>query len=191
MKRSLARPVLVLVVLVSGCAPSTEATVDPDDSERAESTAGELEMLRILVETANGDPQRTADAERELQAFLTEHPQHPEALQLLEQLRSSPAATDQYGNVDAKGVKGQVTRRVDALRYCYEQALRRDPQLQGKIVYTLSIGTSGAVTDVYIEDDSLGDDSVTACTKAKIMGWRFGGQEAPGQVTFPVVFSGG
>lgn len=105
--------------------------------------------------------------------------------------RAKVKKMDVFGDVDAKGVKAQINRRISALRYCYEAVLRTRPDLTGKMTYTISISKMGSVTSVAVEEDTLGDPKVKACTVAKIKGWRFGAQEDGGEVTFPVVFSGG
>ena len=99
--------------------------------------------------------------------------------------------TDVFGDVDAKGIKAQINRRTNALRYCYETVLRTRPDLAGKMTYTVSISKMGSVTAVAVEEDTVGDPKVKTCTTAKIKGWRFGTQEDSGEVTFTVVFSGG
>jgi hypothetical protein len=60
------------------------------------------------------------------------------------------------------------------------------------MTYTINISVMGSVTRVVIEEDTVGNAGVTACTKAKIKGWRFPvqGAEDPAEVTFSVVFSG-
>jgi hypothetical protein len=106
--------------------------------------------------------------------------------------KMSSSTGDIYGDVDKKAVQATIRRRTSALKVCYEKALRTQPNLKGKITYTITISTVGRVTKVDIEEDSLGDASVRSCTKAKIKGWRFptAGAEEPSDVTFSVVYSG-
>lgn len=105
--------------------------------------------------------------------------------------RAKTTKTNVFGDVDAKGVKAQIARRTSALQYCYNAVLRTRPDLAGKMSYTISISKMGSVTSVVIEEDTVGDPKVKACTQAKIRGWRFGTQEDSGEVNFTVVFSGG
>jgi hypothetical protein len=106
--------------------------------------------------------------------------------------KMSSSTGDIYGDVDKKAVQATIRRRTSALKVCYEKALRTQPNLKGKITYTITISTVGRVTKVDVEEDSLGDASVRSCTKAKIKGWRFptAGAEEPSDVTFSVVYSG-
>lgn len=102
-------------------------------------------------------------------------------------------AADIDGDADKKAVAATIRNRMGALQSCYEKGLRANAGLTGKITYTITISVMGAVTNVHVRDDSLQDEGVTACTVAKIKGWRFPitpGAEVPSDVTFPVVFSG-
>ncbi len=100
--------------------------------------------------------------------------------------------TDVFGDVDKKMVQATIRRRMGALQHCYEKALRTQPNLSGKMTYTINISVMGTVTKVVVEEDTLGSGAVKGCTVAKIKGWRFPmkGAEEPAEVTFSVVFSG-
>jgi hypothetical protein len=104
--------------------------------------------------------------------------------------RTKASKTEVFGNVDKKGVKAFINQRTNALRVCYENALRTQPSLAGKMTYTIQIGTMGNVTSVAIDEDTVGEGSVRSCTQAKIRGWRFPRAEEDAEVTFSVVFSG-
>ena len=101
--------------------------------------------------------------------------------------------TDVFGDVDKTSIKAAIKHRTSALQHCYNKALRTQPDLAGKMTYTISISVMGSVTKVSIEEDSVGSDSVSSCARAKIQGWRFPmeGAEEGAEVTFSVVFSGG
>lgn len=99
---------------------------------------------------------------------------------------------DVVGDVDKKSVSATIRRRMPGLEACYEKALHSNASLKGKMTYTITINPSGRVTDVDIEDDTVGDASVRSCTIAKIKGWRFlsEGAEESSEVTFSVAFTG-
>lgn len=101
--------------------------------------------------------------------------------------------TDVFGDVDKSSIKAAIKHRTSALQHCYNKALQTQPDLAGKMTYTISISVMGTVTKVDIEEDTLGSGNVATCTRAKIQGWRFpmDGAEEPAEVTFSVVFSGG
>jgi len=105
--------------------------------------------------------------------------------------RAKATKTDVFGDIDGKGVKAQINRRMSALQYCYNAVLSSRPGLAGKMTFTIGISAMGSVTTVVVEEDTVGDAKVKTCAQAKIKGWRFGKQEDSGEVTFSVVFSGG
>ncbi|MCA9705871.1 MAG: AgmX/PglI C-terminal domain-containing protein [Myxococcales bacterium] len=105
--------------------------------------------------------------------------------------RVKTTKTDVFGDIDGKGVKAQINRRMSALQYCYNAVLGSKPGLAGKMTFTIGLSTMGSVTSVAVEEDTVGDPKVKTCATAKIKGWRFGKQEDSGEVTFSVVFSGG
>ena len=106
--------------------------------------------------------------------------------------RTQASSTEATGGGDKKALRATIKHRTSALQHCYNKALRTQPDLAGKMTYTISISVMGTVTRVLIEEDSLGSASVEACTKAKIKGWRFPmeGADEGAEVTFSVVFSG-
>jgi hypothetical protein len=106
--------------------------------------------------------------------------------------KASSAVNDVFGDVDKKAVSATIRQRMSGLQACYEKALRSSPNLKGKMSYTITINIQGRVTKVVIEEDTVGDSTVRACTEAKIKDWRFfaEGAEEPSEVTFSVSFTG-
>lgn len=107
-------------------------------------------------------------------------------------VQAKSSTDDVVGDVDKKSVSATIRRRMPGLEACYEKALRSNQSLKGKMTYTITINPSGRVTDVDIEDDTVGDASVRSCTTAKIKSWRFlsEGAEESSEVTFSVAFTG-
>ena len=102
------------------------------------------------------------------------------------------SSTEDVVGADKKGVSATIRRRMPGLEACYERALQSNSSLSGKMTYTITINTSGRVTDVDIEVDTVGDASVRSCTTAKIKAWRFLVEDAEesAEVTFSVAFTG-
>ncbi len=100
--------------------------------------------------------------------------------------------TEIHGDHDKRAIQGVIRRKMSALQNCYNKALRTRPDLAGKISYSITISPMGTVTQVRIEDDTVGDGNVADCTKKRIAGWRFPseGAEESSEVNFSVVFSG-
>jgi TonB family protein len=59
-----------------------------------------------------------------------------------------------------------------AIEYCYQRALRRNPNLRGKISVRFVIRPDGSVKDVKIISSTLNDPRVERCIVAKIRSWR-------------------
>jgi TonB family protein len=83
-----------------------------------------------------------------------------------------------------------VRRYAAGIQFCYENELKRDPGLRGKLVFSLTVDAAGRVTDVSIVQDALGAAAVAECSLAQIREWRFPAV-AGGLTTFraPFVFT--
>jgi outer membrane biosynthesis protein TonB len=83
-----------------------------------------------------------------------------------------------------------LQRYAPGIRYCYDNALKRDGDLAGKLVLRLSVEGDGRVSDASVVDDTLHSSEVLDCVLAQVNAWRFGAVEG-GRVSFnaPFVFS--
>jgi hypothetical protein len=102
-------------------------------------------------------------------------------------LKTEAPAVD--GELDPNMVAKEVKSRLGAIKACYERALKRNPNLSGKVVIHWTITQAGTVSGVDVEQDTLGDAEVASCIKALVARWRF---PAPAggsvDVSFPFVF---
>ena len=93
------------------------------------------------------------------------------------------------GDLDPNMVAKEVRSRLGAIKACYERALKRNPNLSGKVVVHWTITAAGTVTGIDVENDTLGDSEVASCIKGLVARWRF---PAPAggsvEVSFPFVF---
>ncbi len=83
-----------------------------------------------------------------------------------------------------------VRRYAPGIQFCYDNELKRTPGLRGKLVVSMTVAASGAVTEAQIAQDTIGSANLVACTLAQVRGWRF--PEIPaGEVAFktPFVFT--
>lgn len=96
------------------------------------------------------------------------------------------------GKVDKASLESVFRRRMSAIQTCYQQALKVNPNLAGKVTIRFTIGTAGTVTDISVADNSTGDSSVGACIIQKVRTWPFPAPEG-GAVTvvFPVLLQTG
>ncbi len=73
---------------------------------------------------------------------------------------------------------------------CYEDSLKENPKLQGKVVYEWTINQEGAVQNAKIKSSELKSDKVETCLIKELGSLKF--QPAPTDqtvlVTYPMVF---
>lgn len=83
-----------------------------------------------------------------------------------------------------------VRRYAPGIQFCYENELKRNAGLRGKLVVSLTVAASGRVTEVAVAQNTLGSDAVVTCAVEQMHGWVFPAIEA-GTTTFkaPFVFT--
>ena len=102
-------------------------------------------------------------------------------------VKSEAPAVD--GSLDPSLVAKEVKQRLGAIKACYERALKRNPQLSGKVVIHWTITAAGTVSGVDVEQDTLGDAEVASCIKSLVARWRFPSPSGGSvEVSFPFVF---
>jgi TonB family protein len=92
-----------------------------------------------------------------------------------------PGGTGATGGSQATGSEyrsnesllGVVRRYAPGIQFCYDNELKKNPGLRGKLVVSITVLASGEVSAVSIVDDSLHSPAVTQCILAQIRGWRF------------------
>jgi outer membrane biosynthesis protein TonB len=93
------------------------------------------------------------------------------------------------GELDPNMVAKEVKSRLGAIKACYERALKRNPNLSGKVVIHWTITQAGTVSGVDVEQDTLGDAEVASCIKSLVARWRFPAPSGGSvDVSFPFVF---
>jgi TonB family protein len=66
-----------------------------------------------------------------------------------------------------------IQRYAAGIQYCYENELRRQPRLAGKLVVMISVAASGEVLEVRVVQDGLGSSKLSSCALSQIREWRF------------------
>lgn len=91
---------------------------------------------------------------------------------------------------DSRSLMAVVQRYKSGVKFCYDNTLKQRPNLQGKITLQMDILASGAVSDLRVVGDTLGDAALQRCILAQVRNWRFQAIDA-GTVRFtlPLVFS--
>jgi outer membrane biosynthesis protein TonB len=91
------------------------------------------------------------------------------------------------GKIDKAGVSGVFSRRVGAIKHCYEVALKSNPNAKGKIQVRFTIGSGGRITGATVASNTTGDSSIGNCIIEKLRSWKFPPAEG-GEVTFTHTF---
>src|SRR3954447_11699578 len=102
-------------------------------------------------------------------------------------VKSEAPAVD--GELDPAMVAKEVRTRLGAIKACYERALKRNPNLSGKVVIHWTITQAGTVSGVDVESGTPGDAEVASCIKSLVARWRFPAPSGGSvDVSFPFVF---
>jgi len=97
------------------------------------------------------------------------------------------------GSRDPDAVSAIVNKHNSAIQYCYQRALRRNPDLKGKLVVRFTITPEGRVKNVEVVSTTLTDKSVIDCVVSRIRRWSDFGAIDPskGDATFRQVYAFG
>lgn len=95
------------------------------------------------------------------------------------------------GEFDSKLVTNEVKKRLRAIQICYEQQLRRNPGLQGKVTVQFTIEMSGTVSKATAIGNTTNDPAVADCVVETVKRFRFNPGPEGGSVTYsyPFVFA--
>lgn len=96
------------------------------------------------------------------------------------------------GRLPPEAIQRVVRQSFGRLRGCYQEALLRNPQLEGRVAVKFVIDRSGAVSSAELSESTLDDAKATACVVAHYKQMAFPEPEG-GIVTvvYPVLFSSG
>ncbi len=75
--------------------------------------------------------------------------------------------------LDRDAIAAVIARNQGQVRFCYEQGLRQDPSLSGRVVVDFVIGGNGLVKSSKILNSSLGSAMVEDCISLRLKSWKF------------------
>jgi len=89
------------------------------------------------------------------------------------------------GGLDKNIIRRYVRQRINAIRYCYEKQLVREPDLAGTVTARFTIASTGVVSEA--SADGLGRPAVESCIAGVIRGIQFPISNGGGvvKVTYP------
>lgn len=85
---------------------------------------------------------------------------------------ATEAAEIDSADVEQGKLGAFVRARIGLIKACYENQLKRNPNLRGKIRIRFTILETGGLTDVVVIENSLGSPEVASCILGTMRGWR-------------------
>jgi hypothetical protein len=86
------------------------------------------------------------------------------------------------GGLERSEVEAVIQENLSQIRYCYNKALRTNPNLSGKVTSSFVIGGDGAVKASRVPASTLASPEVEDCIKSRIASWKFPQPRGGGEV---------
>jgi len=112
-----------------------------------------------------------------------------------QEVRVSGSVAAEEAEVDSADIDQQklaafVRARMGLIKGCYENALKRNPTLKGKISIRFTILETGGIADIQASVNSLNSPEVAACIINTMRTWRTQFRPSgPVTVEYPFVFA--
>lgn len=117
----------------------------------------------------------------------------PPTLRRPPQEKTAPAPQNKPVLVQAPAGRSAVQRTISRararFRRCFEQQLRINPKLQGKVLVKFVIGKDGTVSSASVASTSLNSKPVESCLVEHVRRLRFPGVAGPLVVVYPWIFA--
>jgi TonB family protein len=92
------------------------------------------------------------------------------------------------GKLDEETVRKVAERNQASLKYCFQKAQMRNPNLQGKIVVEIVVDPEGKVSNVSVRESTIDDQEMVGCVLRMIRRWQFPAPGGEVTIVFPLVF---
>ncbi|MDI1477034.1 AgmX/PglI C-terminal domain-containing protein [Polyangium sp. y55x31] len=103
-----------------------------------------------------------------------------------------PQGITTTGRLPAEIIQRTVRQNFGRFRFCYEQGLRQNPNLQGRVAVRFVIGRDGSVSQVSNGGSDLPDQNTVSCVVRSFYGMSFPAPEdGIVTVTYPIMFQPG
>lgn len=104
-----------------------------------------------------------------------------------------PEKKPKFGHLEAEVIQSSIRAEYPRFRACYEDALRRDPNIEGRVSVSFIIQLSGEVSDAHAVCPTLADHQAIDCVVEQFRKIKFPPPEGGGVVTvfYPIMFSPG
>ena len=99
-------------------------------------------------------------------------------------------ASDVEEGLTKEQVGAVIHSHMSEIRYCYEAAMLRSPEVEGKLMAKFTIGAPGSVKGAGVGQSTLGDRKLNDCVMQRLVTWKFphpkGGVNVA--VNYPFIF---
>ncbi|HWB80905.1 MAG TPA: AgmX/PglI C-terminal domain-containing protein [Nannocystaceae bacterium] len=101
------------------------------------------------------------------------------------------AKPDVVGPLDKDIVRRIVRAHLNEVRFCYTQALARDPKRSGTVTIGFTIDHEGSVVEALPKSSTIADDELVTCMAARVVRWKFPKPSGAGtvKVSYPFVLT--
>lgn len=101
------------------------------------------------------------------------------------------ASTPAKGTLHKNTIQSAIRTNQHHFRQCYENALKKQPKLKGRVVVSFVIAASGKVSNASIKSSTLGHKGVEACLQTHIAAIQFPKPQGGGivRVNYPLNFA--
>lgn len=110
-------------------------------------------------------------------------PSTPSSAPMTPMVRAAPPTVT--GALSPEAIRRVVLRNIGQVRFCYEQGVARQPNLQGLVNIQFVIAANGSVSVSSVANTTLSDPATAACVANAVRRWTF---PSPEQGTVRVLF---
>ncbi len=105
-------------------------------------------------------------------------------------LTITPGKTLLSGSLSQQDIRRVVRKNINAVRFCYEKELIKNPSLSGKVVVKFIIAADGRVQQARIESSTIGNKQVEKCIIYAVRRFKFPKPKGGGVVSvkYPFIF---
>jgi TonB family protein len=102
-----------------------------------------------------------------------------------------PGTAAVQGALSKEVIRRIIKQHLNEVRFCYEQALATQPDIEGKMAVKFTISPTGAVETANVSTSTLGAPAVDSCVSQAFERWTFPAPEGGGSVTvtYPLAFA--
>jgi hypothetical protein len=173
------------VTSVSSADPVVDAAPDPAVVAKEQAA---LDLLRGAIDggitVAAGSPPAAPPAPKGITGHYPGYARQPT-------LKVTFGTLTVQGSLDPAIIQRILRQQMGRFKYCYQQALTRNPALAGKVLVNFVIGQSGDVLAATVANDTMGDPSVSQCAAQGVRNLSFPQPSGGGIVTVaaPLTFA--